>query len=977
MGPFFALGMGMRPASRTSLLVLSFLPCACASLTGPSTDPVPSRDSIGELVFQVVRDGLKQGQECPDERSSAFADTHDAFVRDLDYVLTADAREDIGNYIRETLVPLIDSGKLPSFTSTIGQALRLMKAPGVDMEHQLPLAIAQFDPNGIGSHHMMSTVGAFLAEPDIDIVSHGGIRYLLAGSLGSRQIDRLVGFGYRTLARVSALPTCPKPPPRGDGVPGSGTALSEHSLLSQEGFVADPQHPTPIHAVRSNRNGWPLAQDGAQTDRDGAPMDRSNHRLVVPAFGWGSDHDADGLAVDGSGQPLYRYFDAGQTPLWHVARGLHRAVKDGAHLKLLSLMQGIFGQEVPCADGTAACTTFDPNHNDPAKMMFLAFEVLRDPHVQDVLSSFSSLARKDPTSVSSLLALGSNGLENMMATGFSPVSQDLLTFGDQALELIETFPPSPGQLPLMGQLLDVLHGVHATGVDIRGAISQALVYQTIVKNPTCSNAPPDPTSKPVDYSKPRFVNGADNRSLLEQGISALVAADCGSLPLTGQSVAMTLLSTAGTLPPSSVCSLVDTVTPLLGGGFGQSLSTQLLQAIGCSNPQQVLAALNTADQLAKTGGFDLVIPLATVFAQRNELPQLLSAIHQINDSLAQGDSGPQQSIIRRLLPTVAKLISDPKADSLFNLVDGLATTRLPGHTEPMSDSMAMAIAPMLDRGMVRTRDGQVTGKSMARVMLDTYGNIAARVRGTPAEQQMTALIEYVRGTALAQGSSGQLQDASVVPTIGGVTALDLVDPNLDPAQRTCAIDRAQHFVDDFLTSRDMPEVIHLLGTLTSSEAMGATAWLLRALAPDHSNDEGAPLAAAVQTLTHAIESENSDAALMAASRYGAALMAPGSVNIPFVIDMFDQLLYQDRANLVLPSLHRLLGAKHAPGGQPPLETFAQSFSAVSSRRSTSGCAPSDQALTPDQVQNTLDRITDFIDDPQHGLPKIYELIRDR
>lgn len=994
---------------------------AIALLSGCSTSPdfrdprTGTPKSLGELVYQILLANLRESATCPSTYVEQLTQHHEDFVTTFDYLVDGEVVEEIPDILGEVLVPVIDSGDLPRLTDAVARALALLISDEFDPERATIASIMTLQDTRTVLEGSMAIelVSRLLSDPQLTARIHDLALFAAHHDGVDYTLDSLLYIAERRLADTSDdVSQC------------SGLEIGslEDTLLTQTGFTFGPATGAAAWVPRVDIHGNPRVRaisgtllgpfvdrdnDGAaDVNADGVPVDANGAEIDLPAFGRGGvGRDTYGRAIDGDGELIYEYYDAKRTGLAAAVQIVRGLLEADLHHDLNGVAAAVLGGQLPCDDGTGTCRVYASADNPLADIAYMVTEIAEVDRPKALLDTLAVLVTDNPVLAEDLFVVVGDLIRLVdTQTTISITDPELIDLGLELVPLIEDVLDSNNT---SGQstarvLLDVLVEVRAEQPDFLERLAWMIDYVDLNKSSTCSAADPNlAASRRVNYDQPRWIGavntGTDNRSILEQVVELLYAADCGNL--FGGTVAYQLLDLLVGLNPGTVCQVIN-VLGVVDGVFANSCEFQwwnplswiqcvanavangALSAIGCSNGQQVLDELESLQGLAESGSLDALIPLAKLFDDRGQLRLLVNLLKFLHEETLRDEDGnpATTSVIRELLPVISEFIHSGGADRLLDTLELMVD--VPASDNP-SQTMADVVVDTLERvtetRTVQTRNGGRPNTSMLRETMLPLRVMVNRINQRGAKPDLDHMLDYVLSgitQTRMEGPRRRLNNPNLLPLmqVGLEVVRDAAD--LPQSQYLCYVGEAQEGVVDLLLDRDFATVVRLASSLeTTDQGPPLEDWVAGLLTPSLTSPDTELYGPLMQILAALLTSELPDGDMSALFRYIGAVSGQLQHNGRDFVGTLDQLLAGDSTGVILRIVRDAISPGPLPSGELPICTFGTVFTDVATVTSEPMCmADGTIEFTATDVEGVLDGVVGFLNDDSGGLGAVYRLV---
>ena len=746
-----------------------------------------------------------------------------------------------------------------------------------------------------------------------------------------------------------------------------------------------------------------LDGDGlVDTDSFNRPIDATGTPIDQRPTGEGVGFDEQGRALGLSGDLLYDYYDVRRTGLSYLSILLYEALDRQLHHHLSEFIHRSQPTIEVCSDGTSTCRKFSDDENTLAELAYLLLEVARFEDAQTFLKTWANLIRENPVLAEDVIVAIGQTIEALDGSGIDVEDDNLYIIAEKLLPMLDEVFESPnsGQNSTARTLLNTVYDLGQIARDLPRQLLFAVDFRELAKEQTCSDEyPKEELSTAVDYSQPRYFDNGngqiiDNRSSLEQSMELLSTVDCGSVPFTGgKTVAEVVLDVVSGMNPNTVCGVIDVSLGVINAApnISEFFTELALNALGCPG-NEVFESLQALDGLAKSGALDAYIPLAKVFNDQNQLRLLIEIFHLIADDLALDDDNDAatQSVIRKALPVLQKLLRSGSVDKLLDLLDLLVETPSIDGDGSAADVIVDSIERVVnDDGNVMTRQGLAVDSSLGLELVYSIrkmmGYVSANNGGTALSNLWVHITSYVRETEVDDANTVDpiddriiLSNRRFIPLT--TVVLDLLTDvvSLEDSARTCYFDAIQSEMDDVLTGREFATLMRLVQSLANS-ANGAKLeqWMGRVLTPlpDSVGSSGetldihAELIAVVAGLLQApIASEDINEFLV----LGSDLLDPDTIELRELILAFDALLASDEADQ-LQILLRNLTYNPPHLKEAPILGLINIAASIAELDQNSQCAPR-VAWTAADLKDFMHTLYSYVADQDSGLPAIIRIL---
>ena len=994
------------------ILGLSLSLASCMQHDTTTRSAPTERATLGELAYALVdyNMAVRDSLTCQEPRLEELAQHREIFVKSVDTIAPESLLLNISQLTTTSLLPAVDSGDAKRALDVIDASLARIIDASDDtstrtVEALLSIARSQ---SLIRDDEIVRLLDQVLQDPEIEIslralaglaTEHDGVDYVSHSALD------LVS---RLLERFATPSEC------------TGLSLGqiEATLLRQDATASAAMGST-VWAPYADANGHPRVkalQDGQiqapfidlngdgliDTDAFNRPIDANGNLIDERPNGQGIGYDDEGRAVGDSGELLYDYYDVRRTGLSYLSILLYEALDRKLHHHLSEFIHRSQPTIEVCNDGTTTCRKFSDDENTLAELAYLLLEISRFEDAQAFLKTWANLIRDNPVVAEDVIVAIGQTIEALDGSGIDVEDQNLYEIAEKLLPMLDEVFESPnnGDISTARTLLNTVHDLGQIARDLPRQLLFAIDFRELAKERTCSDEyPKEELSTPVDYSLPRYPdNGSgqtyDNRSSLEQSIELLSTVDCGSVPFTGgKTVAEVVLDVVSGMNPNTVCGVIDVSLGVINAApnISEFFTELALNALGCPG-DEVFDSLQALDGLAKSGALDAYIPLAKVFNDRDQLRLLIEIFHLVADDLRLDEDGDAstQSVIRKALPVLQKLLRSGAVDKLLDLLDLLVETPSVDGNGSAADVIVDSIERVVnDDANVMTRQGLEVDSSLGLEMVYSVRKMMANVSTNNGGPALTDLWEhvtsYVRETEVDDGGTVDPADDRIIlsnrrflPLTTVVLDLltDVVD--LEESARTCYFDSIQQEMDSVLTGREFATLMRLVQSLANStDGAKLEAWMARVLTPlpDTLSASGelldihAELISMVAGLLQApISSDDIDEFLV----LGSDLLDPEEIQLRELILAFDTLLASDEADQLQTLLRNLV---HNPQhlAEAPILGLLDVATSIAELDTDSQCSAR-IAWSAEDLQDFMQTLYNYVADQESGLPAIIRIL---
>lgn len=987
-----------------SLFLLS-----CTELTWHEHPPPAT---LGEAAYDVVHVNLEEAAQCRDERLEPLVANRDSFIHAIDSIFPPPFNHHhFRQFVEETVFPLVDDQQLPGVSDLIASQLQRLIDDERDPERLTLNALLRLAQTRtiVEPRHLVTLLERLVDDPQLIPLVQSFSALAQERNGADYTVNEFFRLSSAHLLEFSEPSQC---------TPLDSGNL-EHTLLRDDLFNGEPLAGVPAWFVRSDVHGNPrVATDATQrlhppfVDADfdgaadvnakGAPIDARGEVITLKTLGRTGNRDHHGRATTPSGELLYDYFDARKTGLAMGLNLVGEFLKERLHHDALSIVNAALTPSRTCHGGAASCLAFSSENHPIADLSHLLIELARFEQVKELLRTWAQLLEDNPALAEEILVALGQVLENIEGSDLSLSHVVLLDLITELLPLLEDIfhTPNSSRASTGRLLMETIEELRETSAQFPQELVAAIDYRNLHKEEACSDEKPNlERSTPVDYSKARSYRSPaqgviDNRSSLEQSVELFTSVDCGSVPFTGgQTVAEFLLESTAGMSSDDVCTLTDSFLGLIGvfPWMGETLTTTTLNLIGCDG-EVVWNNLQALDTLAKSGALNTYIPIATVFAEHDQIETLIQLLQLAADDLRRDDDqrADTTSVIRALLPLISEALHARVFDPLFDFNDLLVNVSAVNGSGTAADVMIDSLEHFLDStGVIHTRSGPRVNTSLAQELLPPMRRLALRIeeaQALPSLRNITHhLTSYLRETRVDTLGTPQLGDDQtrlanrrVLPLAQMLLGLFVELLDLPNDERHCHLDTFQSTSNRYLTGRNFADLIHFMDTLkNSTHAAPLEQSVVRFLSqepPQGYPDVFSPL---VQILTGAIQTSINAEDTQVALAFAAAAINPEAPRGAPILATLDKLLTTDSRNFLLSLIQNALDQGPMGLESAPLTDLGALFMEIATVSPRNQCMPRGDAWTAADVEPVLRSVIDFIATNEYGLNSIWTLVQNR
>lgn len=972
---------------------------SCQANTIDWLDFNSTKPTLGEIVYECLHQNIGRSSECSHAKVESLERRKPQFVSTFDYVVTDGIANDLPDVIGGTLVPFVDSGRLPQLTNSLSDVLQLLVSDDLDPDRKSLSALLNLmrTPTVLTVRDTAEVADSMLSDADLK-------PWLAQLTLLAKENDGIQSAAASSMDVLSRLLNRMAQPSMCTGI---SQINLDQTLLRTDNIVEDLHFGTPAWMVRADVHGNPKVvidpithkvifpfvdanNDGyADVDAKGKPVDSDGAPIHMPPFGAKGWRDQDGRALAHNSKPLYVYYDAKRTGLGLATAFLSEGIDQGVHHDLLTLLDAVSGIEEACEDGTGNCWHFPINDNPMADLSYAMMEMARFDNVNVFLETWTSLLYKHPDVAQSVIVAFGDIVNAAQAGGVRLTDTDLLDLGREFLPLLaDVFRvqnSSGASTPRL--LMRVLHDLGTRGREFPHQLELTIDYSKLHKDRSCTSSDPNlGRSKPVDFSKPRYYrdnnnNKIDNRSGLEQVIELFSVVDCGTVPFTGgKSLGYFMVEKLASSDPHSVCNFIDGTLSAINTfpGASEYLGTAALSMMGCRG-DRVWDSLQALDTLAKSGALDTFLPIANVFVEQHQTRTLIDIFHLATDDLKRDEDSDQStnSRMRRLLPVLSQVLKTGAMDSFFDLSDILVTVPAVDGSGTMADVVVDTLARVVDdNGSINTRHGSVDHSSIALEMLTSLRTMALRLEASGHVDSLQHLIDFVMAYLQAEPGTRQLADKRLLPFAEDMLRYLQQLAALDTPERDCHLREVQNTLNEILEGREFATLVRL-GRLI--EQFPGTPileqFVYRLLSPVgvmEKTDLHTPI---IRVVAGILPAPTSAADFRELARFASYATDPARFDSAMLLDTLNGIVQADERDVFMRILRNAMYVSQHSDAKPPVSVLTKIVTDSTSVNPALACTLDDDAQWElSQAEKAINSTAEFLRDDQFGLGAIYTLI---
>jgi hypothetical protein len=976
--------------------LLALVGVGCLSPSVQWFKPTTVKPTLGEMVHTLVTDNLDSESICIGQRRDYLQSQRETFVTHIDESLSADFLRSVGTTLQESLLPLIDEGRLVALSDDLAAALGLLVDDTADpdslrLRSLLPLlGEAANLPLGHLTRLIERNVEAPQALGSVDRL----LELLTHGASGQTWFSQLLNLLNKAPLYSSHAASC-----------GSIAWPDFSSTWLREDLY--PSTTPPAWTLRLDDQGYPhiapnpvtglLPAPVSDLNQDGNP-DRNEKGLLVGAdgfelrlqpFGTGPGYDAWGRAVDATGWPIFTVFDAKKTPLATLLLYVHKALQATMADDLIALVQAMHRTGASCTLGDVAC--WATLENPLADLGFWAIELLSAPSLPSLMHEWLQFTEQHPEDTEAMILLVGDIVHTIASS-----DQDLVV--DHVLELMLDMMPlvadlltteNAGLSPLALSLTSVAGKIAQEESHVSDALALSVRYQHLVKEDACGEAGFNlSASTPVDFRAPRFISSAggaalDNRSGLEQSLELFSAMDCGIVPLSGgKSVAELLVATIAQADSATLCDIVDTSFGVLALAPGTSdiLGSAALDLIGCQG-NQVWPQLMSLDVLAKSGALNAFLPIVQTFVEQEQETLLMDMLHFLAADLQQDEnSSSSPSALRQSLPVLLELLERGVVDDALVHLSRLKAVPTTDTPYNLADLTLTLLSDLSQRKpILEGRQTTLVNSSIASEFLRSLLNVAQRLQQQEQAPAVSRIFDHAlsylaHGSPDAISGSATLADQRLLPLFSTSlsTGLSFVQSPAGGCHRVAM----QDTLSQWFEGSSWSDLTSLLTTWMSyPHKKELENFFIGSLAPEQLSLSHDRLGAGLQWLSAYLATPESSLPTQAVlTSMVDMLMATDTDQWPQTLRL---VLAQEEQGLVWQLILTFLDHGVDDQHESPFDFFGSLAFNFSTMDDWPSCGPAPMTLRLQDTQALIKTTLHFINDPKGGLPALYTLLKER
>lgn len=994
--------------------------CTAGSGHGPKgADAAFEPFNLGKSAYKL---GLKASQinaTCASAKAAVWEAYQTEFIDAVNNLIPQETLQKLPEGMK-SMFPLVDDGTIPSMTNEMATVFEELLDESKDPGKATLKAIIEGvqGPSLLRRDDWFALFGRFLQYPEIESFV-GALANLIRQNDGVDESGKPNGEEDLISEALSYIST------KLTEFPGHtpDTFLKSElakALLDEVSLSPGVDFGAPAWSVRVDKNGNALVAidfvtgklfapyqdldgDGiADVNAGGQPVDASGQAIDISPFGTDGARDEYGRALSPSGLPLFVYYDAKRTALSLLLQLGGDLLEARADRDLYIVLSSVLGDLVPRDNGTP----FDPlddywgysPENPLTDLYYGGTELFRYPEADRLLRTFSKLVEDDPALAEQVILAISTILDAIRKGSFLKSAADW----QYTLELAESFLPlldnifekKPGTAISTARLLfEVSDEIGQSAKELPSEIALTMKYRTIVQTVPCEPSPLDlMKSFLVDYSKPRYDGGIDNRSVFEKNAELMVAVDGPKLPLVGKSIAELVIEVLATQNESLICNLSNTVVKWGGMPIVKPIASFLLSLLGYDG-NAVLGSLDSLQGLAQSGALDGYLPLARVFVERGETKTLLGMYHVVvNDLVRDEDSNPATySVIRRAEPLAIEVLSGKAPLAFFDLISLMLAIPAEGSTDSSLGLLADAIANLVDDDQIVYRRDHTIAPTLAHLLTEPLREITLGLEYAKAFERFDKLLGSFISLGLVTKTNDngtptwkaddfqELQNKSLVPLLGKTLVFsgELLDKT--PAEVDDLVMDARARYEEFVGSKTFSASMKLAHLVVLSPGYDPLADAVVKLLRPNTDASQDVFGAGIRIVALLMEKKPDDGPWEKITPFLAKVINPSNGFIVHMIDGIEKMMQLDYTDTGLSIWKNLFYQGSGGTSKAPLSTFMDLLGDLGNINED--CQPkasSKASTTLDDVSETLQDVVDFLKyDTDLGLPKLYELIKNR
>ena len=952
--------------------------------------------TLGEAVYIHLYDNLKKDKVCNKEKLGMFDSKKAEFVTAFDTLISDNIISVLDDSFKNTMLPLIDEGKIPKLTDYAAKLINSIVQNPEDSDLKvLSQLISVFKARTIlNGDDILDFLRILLDESNFNKTFHAYAQMAIYNDNGVSFAYELFSILARGVERTLEPINCE----------GLNLSTSDDLLLQSTELGSQTGSGEPAYCVYADLNGNPKVTVNSETEtlnepfvdynqdfaadinNKGEPIDINGNPVKIPVFDENGNRDTNKRALANSGELLYEYFDASDTVLSYLLLSTANYLSTRMHHEFYNVVETAFGEPVSCGDN---CLNYPVNDNPVADLVFSVVEDFKYKHIGTLLKTWSVVIEDDPQTAELVLISVYNIMKSLEHGGITLTDIDLLDFFIDILPLIaEIFKKdnSTGETTAR-LLLDVIHELGDVARDFPSKLLTSLQYVSLEKDETCSSQPPNlELSIQVNYERERYYYNesglVDNRSGIEQLVELLADSDCGSVPFTGdKTVAEVIVENMADRTPDNVCDIINGVFGIIGfaPNVSEAIAVVSLNLMGCDG-ELVWDNLMSMDVLAKSGMLDAILPVAKSFVDRDQLNTLLSIFHLLNDDLKLDEGGVEESTVRKILPTLIKVLKTDAVDSLFDLDDILVSVPAVDGSGNLADVIVDSFEWVTAiQSEIQTRQGVINNKSHAIAMLTPYREIANRLNAAGKTENLQNLINYLLSYLEPQSEPDvmTLKDQAFLKVLEKVLKYLSEVLTLSVENQNCFFSSTQTQLNDFITHKDMATAVRLMRIYINSENFyDLDSFAVKLFTPNKNNPSKDLFASLVKILSAVIQiPKSNNMQFDALLEFILQLLKDPESDFADIISIIDTILLDDENDTFINIIRTAVKEIPELNNKTPVQVFAEILMNLLSIKDDNECINDNIAAWElNDIEQLLKTASDFLTDKETGLKGIYHII---
>ena len=966
-----------------------------------------ARIDLGDLLYKYLHARLESDQSTVGQlRAGALAARKADFVNAVNGVLTADSLQQIGPALG-TFLNLVDDGTLQGMAKDVATILEeLVNEPS----HKTLRAVLQLqNTRGVfQSRDVLQFAAQMMNYPEMEkvVAAVAEVVRLNDGVDDLGQPNGEVDLVSRTLSVASEfLASYAASSPSG---PATWADAVRDELLAPAPPRQAGAFGVPAWVVIADGNGNPAVEtdpathklyapfvdaDGdavADVNGDGLPVDAAGLPIQALAFGIpgtpGFDNDGRALAHDSA--LLYRYVDAKETMLSHIAQLVGQAMGRALVTNLVELAEVTMAPRMVRDAGTPNDPRDDYNgfapDNPVTGLLWGGLGLAQASEVPGVIRAVSDLLQQDSQLAERILVTTGRAIEDLR-----PVFAARTGGGSLGTQVKDRWIAILGQVLHAGGgsgrastgrvLVEVAAQLGRTAPEFPRGLGLLMRYRKLVLD---AQGNPTAASEYVDMSAPATVGGngqIENRSSLHQLVDLIYNMEtCPTVAIFGRPLVETVLEVVAGRSVGTVNTVLQLVnSPLVRGVVG----------FACPN---MMAELDALEALRLSGTLDAFVPLVRAFTDTNETGLLLDIVRTFQQDYA--------SVVRLREQPLADVMFSGAVEDIIDLLELLLTGRAggpvvdPATGERAIDLAADALSRWLDHGVPAADLLGARQPSQLHLVVQPLDRIEAMLSaaglgasvGTTFMYNLTDLfVERIvddNGTPNDPSDDVErLQNPNLAPFLTRI--MGHMAAQLPSGQSNWRSDLAA-LQGDTLTFMDSRELATLFDLVVMARGAPGGDVLHRAMSDMLTPD---PLAQAdmfsslLRLIVSGVQVRMPTASLPDVAAFAARVLDPARSQVVGLVRAFNRMLQADQGGALVGLLRNALNPApsefNLPPGRSPVEVLSSVFDDVriAGRSGPSGAT----TVTAQELADALSEVVNFMRDDQGGLARIFEVVKNR